>query len=98
MSSNWSSVIEGKSQCRIGHRTTPVCAEENESVDAKKMTTPQRMAGHQARSQPGIMDCGSTRARSSPSGGAGRGLRHGSEPDNRFSFYDWDPCQSTSQE
>jgi hypothetical protein len=49
------------------------------------MTPLQTMAGHQARSQPGIIDLGSTRARSSSSGGAGRGLRHGSELDKSYS-------------
>ena len=57
----------------------PVWSDENGSVEAVKITAAQSMAGHQARNQEGSMDFAGTRARSSSSCGAGRGLRQGSE-------------------
>ena len=63
----------------MGSKKEPVWAEENESVEAVKITTDQSRAGHQARNHPGSMDFAGTRARISSSCGAGRGLRQGSE-------------------
>src|SRR5208337_4480646 len=73
------SLRDGANQCRMAPKTVAVCSEEKVSVEAEKMTALQSKAGHQARSQPGIMDPGGTRYRTSSRVGAGRGLRQGSE-------------------
>ena len=54
----------------------PVCSAEKASVDMMKMKAAQRTAGHQARSQEGMMEEAS-RGWTSGRLGAGRGLRQG---------------------
>jgi hypothetical protein len=53
MSSNWLTVSEGTSQCRMGLSTEPVCSEENVSVDIVKMKPAHSATGHQAHTQAG---------------------------------------------
>src|ERR1700728_3867366 len=87
MKSNWSAVMDGKTQRKIGSMIEPVCSAENESVDMRKIKHAHSTAGHQARNHAGISKRPS-RGCTSGSCGAGRGLRQGCSDTNRTLRFD----------
>jgi len=66
------------SQRRTCPRTEPVCPAEKVSVERKKMSPAHRMAGHQARSQAGMMELRVMREAASTAGnGTKKAPAHG---------------------